>query len=94
MPYHVFHTAEDFWKKVKMYKTSGYCWIQENHPQYDPIVTDIDMPCVLNADDKKTMMYGNIEIHKDKYFADPKFLIMYNKSLRKLKLKKINESRG
>lgn len=91
MAYHIIHTAEDFWQKVKMYKTSGYSWIQDSHSKYDPRVTDVDMPCVLNADDKKTMMYGNIEVHKNKYFSDPTFVKLYNISLRKKKLQKINE---
>lgn len=91
MPYHIFHNAEDFWQKVKMYKTIGYVWIQENHPQYDPYITDIDMPCVLNADDKKTMMCGNINAHRDRYFKDPKFVSLFNQSLRKKKLETINK---
>jgi len=90
MAYHVFHTAKDFWKQVKIYKKLGYTWIQENHPKYNPNVTDSDMPVVLNADDEKTMMFGIISHHKKKYFADPEFVRLYNHSLRKLKLKKIN----
>lgn len=97
MAYHIFHSAEDFWEQVKTYKTLGYSWIQESRSSYDPSITDIDMPCVLNADDKKTMMVGNIYAHKERYFSDPEFVRLYNNSLRKKKLetiwKKINEKK-
>ena len=79
MAYHVFHTTKDFWKQVKIYKSKGYTWIQENHHDYDPNVTDSHMPVILNADDKKTMMFGLINgIWKERYFADPKFVKVYN----------------
>jgi hypothetical protein len=91
MTYHIFHTAKEFWNQVKIYKSKGYTWVQENHPKYDPNVTDNDMPVVLNADDQKTMMFGIINgIHKKKYFSDPKFVKLYNKSLRKKKLEELN----
>jgi hypothetical protein len=49
------------------------------------------MPVVLNADNQKTMLIGIINsIHKNRYFANPEFVKIYNQSLRKLKLKKIN----
>ena len=90
MAYHIFHTAEDFWKQVKIYKKLGYTWIQENHPKYKPNVNDSHMPVVLNADNEKTMMFGIIDgFHKKKYFSDPKFVRLYNNSLRKKKLEKI-----
>lgn len=89
MKYYVFHAAEDFWKVVKEYKTLGYTWIQENHPLYEPTITDKDMPVVLSADDNKTLMFGIISAHKEKYFAEPVFVKLYTSSLRKKKLEKI-----
>lgn len=92
MPYHIFHTEKDFWNQVKIYKSNGYTWIQENHPKYDPVVNDSHMPVVLNADNQKTMMFCIINgIWKDKYFSDPIFVKSYNKSLRKKKIEKLNE---
>lgn len=89
MGYHVFHTTEDFWKQVKIYKSKGYTWIQENHPKYNPTVTDKDMPVVLNADNEKTMMFGLVSAYKELYFKDSIFVKEYNKSLRKKKLEKL-----
>ena len=90
MAYHIFHTAKDFWKQVKIYKSEGYTWIQESHPDYDPAVNDSHMPVILNVDNNKTMMFGLINgLWKDRYFKDPEFVKLYNQSLRKLKLKKI-----
>jgi hypothetical protein len=92
MAFHIFHTAKDFWNQVKVYKSKGYTWIQENHPRYNPTVTDEDMPVVLNADKNKTMMFGIINsFHKKRYFSDPEFVKLYNASLRKKKLEKIND---
>lgn len=90
MAYHIFHTAKEFWKQVKIYKSQGYTWIQDSHFDYNPIVNDSHMPVVLNVDDEKTMMFGIINgIWKEKYFSDPKFIKLYNKSLRKKKLQKL-----
>ena len=91
MAYHIFHTADDFWKQVKEYKKLGYTWIQENHPKYDPKVNEEDMPVVLNADHNKTIMFGIISFYKDRYFSDPEFVKLYTQSLRKKKLQKILE---
>lgn len=91
MTHHIFHTAEDFWKTVNDYKVLGYTWIQESHSSYNPNVTEVDMPVLLNVDDEKTLMFGVISAHKEKYFADPKFVKLYTKSLRKKKLEKLNE---
>lgn len=89
MSFHIFHSADDFWKTVNEYKNIGYTWIQESHFDYNPKVTQNDMPCVLNADDNRTMMFSIIELYKDRYFKDPKFVILYNQSLRKKKLETI-----
>jgi len=89
MVYHIFHNVEDFWKQVEIYKSEGYKWVQEYDPRYKPIVTEKDMPCVLNADENETMMFSVIEYNKDRYFADKKFVKLYQKSLREKKLKRI-----
>lgn len=92
MAFHIFHTAKDFWDQVNIYKSKGYTWIQENHSLYNPTVTDEDMPVVLNADKNKTMMFGIINsFFKKRYFSDPEFVKLYNASLRKKKLEKIND---
>jgi hypothetical protein len=91
MTYHIFHTTKEFWKQVKIYKSKGYTWVQESHFDYDPNVTDNDMPVVLNSDNQKTMMFGIINgPFKERYFSDPKFVKIYNNSLRKKKLEKLN----
>ena len=78
MPYHIFHTAEDFWKQVEIYKCKGYTWIEESHPQYIPYVTDKDMPVILNADNQNTIMWGIINgPNKERHFSDPKFVLLY-----------------
>ena len=89
MAYQIFHVVEDFWNQVNIYKSEGYTWIQENHPNYNPDVRNTDMPVVLKADEYKTMMFGVINgFNKKSYFSDPKFVKIYNKSLRKKKLEK------
>ena len=62
MAYHIFHTADDFWKAVNHYKSLGYTWIQESYFDYNPKITDSDMPIILNADENKTMMFGLMSI--------------------------------
>jgi len=104
MAYHIFHTADDFWKAVAHYKSLGYSWIQDSHfwdpvfsnsmDNYNPKVTDSNMPVILNADENKTMMFGLMSRYKYRYMSDPKFVELYNKSLRdfrKRKLEKINK---
>jgi len=93
MAYHIFHTTEDFWKQVKYYKSKGYTWIQESHFDYEPTISVSDMPIVLNADNQNTMMFGVINgFNKKRYFLDPVFVKLYNKSLRIKKLQKIYEN--
>ena len=89
MAYHIFHNAEDFWKQVKIYKSEGYTWIQETDPRYNPVVTQEDMPCVLNVDNVKTMMHSVIKYNKEWYFADKEFVKLYQKSLREFKLNRL-----
>lgn len=88
--YYIFFNSDDFWKKVQYWKLRGRVWIIEPHPDYNPQLRDKDFPCVLNVD-SKSMMFGVIfNFNKDKYFSDPIFVKLYNKELRKLKLKNIN----
>lgn len=91
MAYHIFHTAKDFWNQVNIYKSEGYTWIQECHFDYNPTITENDMPIILNADNSKTIMFSIIGFHKKRYFSDPEFVKLYNASLRKKKLEKIND---
>lgn len=86
--YYVFLSANDFWEKVNFWKNKGYYWVYENHPLYNPTVTDKDMPCIL-AIDSKTMGWGKVEAHKEKYFSDPTFVLLYKQELRKKKLNRI-----
>ncbi len=87
--YYVFLDVDDFWNKVKYWKSKGYLWIQESHIDYTPKVIQNDMPVVLNVDENSTMMYGVVSFHREKYFSDPTFVKLYNKKLRELKLKRI-----
>ena len=89
MAYHIFHNVEDFWQQVKIYKSEGYTWIDDNTIRYNPDVTQKDMPCVLNADSYKTMMFSIIEYNKKSYFSNPEFVKLYQKSLREFKLIRI-----
>ena len=91
MSYHIFHNTENFWKQAHEYKNLGYTWINEPHGKYNPIVTEKDLPVILNADDQKTMMIGVINYNRDRYFSDPEFVKLYNSSLRKQKLETINK---
>lgn len=88
--YYVFFSIEDFWKKVNYWKSKGIYWIHSNYADYNPNVTQDDLPCVLNVD-KNSMLFGKINIYKDKYFKDELFIKIYNKELRKFKMKKLNE---
>lgn len=89
MAHYIFHDEKDFWKTVYEYKNIGYTWIQESHFDYNPTVTQKNMPVILNVDENKTLMFSIIELYKDRYFKDPNFVILYNKSLRKKKLEVI-----
>jgi len=86
--YYIFFSEVEFWKKANYWKSKGRTWIQESSQWYNPTVKQINMPCVLNVDDK-TMMYGVVGFDKEKYFSDPTFVKLYNKTLRKIKLKRI-----
>lgn len=90
--YYVFFTLEDFWNKVNYWKSKKIYWVEENHPDYKPNISQYDLPCVLNVD-KKYMGWGKIETHKERYFKIPLFVTLYTKELRKLKLRKIDGSR-
>ncbi len=89
MAYYIFHDEKDFWKKVNDLKSIGYTWIQESHFDYNPTVTQKDIPVILNIDEQKTMMFSIIDYYKSKYFSDPEFVRLYSISLRKKKLETI-----
>jgi len=82
--YYVFFSLVDFWEKVDYWTSKGHKWIHNAQP----IVPKNVLPVVLNVDDT-TIMHGIIEKHKEKYFEDPTFVKLYNKSLREYKLKRI-----
>ena len=86
--YYVFFDIDDFWKKVNYWKSKGIIWVHESHPDYNPILTKKDLPCVLNVD-SCSMLLGIINTHKERYFNDPFFIKIYNQSLREYKLRKI-----
>jgi len=86
--YYVFIDAKDFWEKVMYWHVKGWRWVYENHDLYQPTVKQEDMPCVLSIDDK-TMGWGKVSSHKDKYFIDDTFVQLYTLELRKKKLKRI-----
>ena len=49
----------------ELYK-EGYVWLMGN----EPIITHNQYPIILNADYYKTIMYGVVESHKERYFKD------------------------
>jgi len=87
--YYVFFTVEDFWNKVNYWRSKGISWVQENHPNYNPIIKEDDLPFVLNVD-SVNMGWGKIEAHRKKYFESTLFVKIYTVELRKHKLRKIN----
>ena len=88
--FHIIHTLEDVSFYFDEYKSKGYTWIQENHPDYIPQVLEKDLPIILVADEDKTLMFGIIEYYEEQYFSNPKVLAEYNRTLRNKKLTKLN----
>jgi hypothetical protein len=86
--YYIFFNIDDFWNKVNYWKSKGCTWLIESHMDYKPTLIQEDMPIVLNVDNN-SMMFGRIDNHRQRYFSNPTFVKLYNKELRKLKLKRI-----
>ena len=90
--FYVFVNSEDFWEKVKYWKSEGYYWIHESHPDYNPNITQEDMPCALSVskdDSGPTMMHGIVKYNRERYFANDMFVKLYKQEMRKYKLKRI-----
>jgi len=89
--FYVFLSLDEFWEKVNYWKSKGFYWVFENHPDYNPTVEKKDLPLVLSID-SHTMGFGSAATTiRERYFSDPTFVKLYNIELRKLKLKKILE---
>lgn len=81
--YYVFLRVEDFWDKVNYYKSLGRRWIAESHLDYNPIVTQDDMPVTLNID-SSSMMHGIVNNHLDVYLKDTTYQMLYREERLKI----------
>lgn len=88
--YYVFFSIDDFWKKVNYWKSKGIYWINCNHADYNPNITQQDLPCVLSVDNY-CMLCAKVAANDSFYFKNQSFIKIYNSELRKYKLKKLNE---
>lgn len=86
--YYIFFNSEEYLKELNYYKSIKYNWVYENHQNYYPTIKNY--PIIFTVDIKeKTMLWGDVESHKDSYFKDKIFITLYNAILRYKKIKKL-----